>query len=267
MRTLLIIAVSFGLAACAESSPEADASAQVPAGEATRDHQFDDPEVTRIHSRMMDEMAPDNGWDRARYIEFDWGVNREGGALIRSHRWDRFEGTARYEADSEDGRLVAIFPTDTPEDGRVWVDGEELEGDAADQRLQGAYRAHINDSYWLLMPYKWSDPGVTARYLGTETDDDGQDWEVVELTFEQDTGLTPQNMYHAFINPETGLMERWHHYSNADSDPSPTDWTAWTRVGPIMLARDRESNGEVRLFFSQLDVREDVPEGAFDPPA
>ncbi len=262
MRTLIVLAVSLLLVACGERTPES----AVPEEAATRDHQFDDPEVTRIHARMIDAMAPDDGWDRTRYLEFDWGVNREGGALVRSHRWDRFDGMARYEAPSNDGIVVAIFPTDAPEEGRVWVNGEELSGEEARERLAAAHRAHINDAYWLLMPYKWSDPGVQTRYLGTETDDDGTEWEVVELSFQQDTGLTPQNMYHAFINPETGMMERWHFISNPDADPSPSDWTQWTRVGPISLARDRVADGEVRIFFSQLDAREDVPEGAFDPP-
>lgn len=264
MRTLLIFAVSVLLAGCGDEGTPPPGNGE---GESTRSHQFDDPEVTRIHTRMIDAMAPDDGWDRTRYLEFDWGVNREGGAVFRSHRWDRYEGLARFEAPSEEGTVVAIFPTDAPEEGDVWVDGEHLEGEAARDRLQSAYRAHVNDSYWLLMPYKWSDPGVSTRYVGTETDDDGREWEVVELTFEQETGLTPQNMYRAFINPETGLMERWHYFSNAEADPSPTDWTQWTRVGPISLARDRESGGEVGIFFSQLDARTDVPEGAFDPPS
>ncbi len=262
MRILILVTTFLLLAACGEGTPEP----AVPEGEPTRLHDFDDPEVTRIHTRMMEAMAPDDGWDRTRYLEFDWGVNREGGALIRSHRWDRFEGIARYEAPSEEGIVVAIFPTDTPEEGQIWINGEALEGEAARDRLVAAHRAHVNDGYWLLMPYKWSDPGVHARYAGTETDDDGREWEVVELTFEQDTGLTPQNMYRAFIDPESGLMERWHFLSNPDADPSPSDWASWTRVGPISLARDRVSGGEVRIFFSQLDAREEVPEGAFDPP-
>jgi hypothetical protein len=232
-----------------------------PAGIAS--HEFEDPEVTRIHSRMIDVMAPDNGWEQARYIEFDWAV----GQNVRSHRWDRWEGLARYQTLSGGSQVVAIFDTDDPTSGRVWVDGIEATGEDAVSRLEGAYRAHINDSYWLIMPYKWADPGVHTRYLGEQTDEEGRTWEVVELSFESDAGLTPQNLYHAFVNPETGRMERWHHFSNEDADPSPSDWTDWQRYGPIELPENRMVDGVPRIFFPHIRVETSVPEGVFDPPA
>jgi hypothetical protein len=162
---------------------------------------------------------------------------------------------------------VAIFPTDDPTAGRVWVDGAEVTGEDAAPLLQGANRAHINDSYWLVMPFKWTDPGVQARYLGERIHEpSGEPWEVVELSFDA-VGLTPQNMYHAWIDPETGRMGRWEHFSNPDANPSPSDWTDWTTIGPLTLALNRRSGGEVRLFFSQLLAAESVPPGAFSPPA
>ncbi|MEX0856198.1 MAG: hypothetical protein WD056_01395 [Gemmatimonadota bacterium] len=224
---------------------------------------FTDPEVARIYTRMMETMAPDRGWERARYLEFDWAI----GNTTRHHRWDRWEGDVRYEVETQGQNLVALFNANEPTVGRVWLDGVELEGQDAEERLAGAYRAHINDSYWLIMPYKWADPGVTTQYLGEQTDAAGQSWEVVELAFTEDTGLTPQNRYHAFVNPTTGLMERWHHFSNADADPSPSDWTDWQQYGPIQLAENRRTDGAVRIHFPHLRVETSVPEGVFDPPA
>jgi hypothetical protein len=263
MRTLILLSVSVLLAACGEATPPADA------GEAGRFvHAFSDADVTRVHARMMSAIAPDGGWDRARYLEFDWAVYRtpDDPPVVRSHRWDRFQGRARAEYDTPDGRLVAVFDTDDPEGGTAWLDGEELEGDRAREVLRGAYRSHINDSYWLIMPYKWTDPGVHLRYLGEETDEDGRRWEVVELSFDPGTGLTPQNLYRAFVNPESGRMERWQHFSNAEAEPSTSEWVDWRRVGPIELAENRLSGGQVRIFFPHLRVETDVPEGAFRGP-
>jgi hypothetical protein len=223
---------------------------------------FTDPEVARVYGRMMSVIAPDRGWERARYLEFDWAV----GNTVRHHRWDRWEGNARYEVQSNGQTIVALFNTNDLTAGRVWVDGVELAGEEAQERLTSAYRAHVNDSYWLVMPYKWTDPGVNLRYLGEQVDEAGQTWEVVELRFDDDTGLTPQNMYHAFINPATGRMERWYHFSSPDADPSPSDWTEWTQLGPIELARNRRSGGEVRIFFPHLRVETSVPDEAFAPP-
>lgn len=269
MRTLLLAVVSFSLVASGCEAPEPeprepeepDAATQPP----LEQHEFDDPEVTRIHSRMIGAMAPEAGWERARYLEFDWVIPRDGNELRRSHRYDRWEGVARVEMAHDDGTLVAVFPVDDPASGTARVDGEPLEGAEAREALEGAHRAHINDSYWLLMPYKWADPGVTAEYLGEEEDPDGRTWEVVELRFHEDVGLTPQNVYRAFVNPETGLMERWHHHRDADADPSPAEWTGWETFGPLELATRRERNGDLFIAFENIRVEEEVPDGALEP--
>ena len=235
MRTPIAITLSLLLIGCGPAESEDGPLESAPS------FQFDDPEVTRIYDRMMGVIAPDRGWERARYLEFDWAVARpDGSSFVRSHRWDRWEGHVRVEDQADGQPRISLFNTRDPTAGRVWIGDDEVSGAAAEEALTSAYRAHINDSYWLVMPYKWSDPGVLTRYLGEQTDTDGQVWEVVELGFQNDVGLTPQNMYHAFINPETGRMERWFHFPDANAEPAPSDWTDWTRYGPIELGRLRK---------------------------
>ena len=266
MRTRIPVVVSLALLVGCGDAPPPEPVDEAPSLE-ERAQQFDDSDVARIWTRMMETISPDDGWERARYLEFHWAVTRDDDEpLVREHRWDRWEGRARMEAPTDDGRMVALFDTDDPEAGRVWMDGEELEGEEARERLASAHRGHINDSYWLVMPFKWDDPGVHLRYGGHMTDDDGMEWEVVDLTFEDQAGYTPQNMYRAFINPESGRMERWHFFSNPDATPSPADWTEWQRVGPIELAENRRVDGEPRIFFPHLRVETDVPDDAFAPP-
>ncbi|MEX2528640.1 MAG: hypothetical protein WEA09_13490 [Gemmatimonadota bacterium] len=224
---------------------------------------FVDPDVARLYARMMDAIAPNGGWERARYLEFDRGG--AGDAPPRRHRWDRWEGNARWEAVSDAGTVVALFNANDPQSGRVWLEGEELAGDERERLLTSAYRSHINDGYWLLMPFKWGDPGVSSRYLG-QREALGRSWDVVELAFDEGVGLTPRNMYHAFLSQETGRMEYWHHFSNPDADPSPSEWTDWRQVGPLVLAENRRVDGEIRSRFPHLRVETEVPEGVFDPP-
>ena len=268
MRTLRLMLVSLALAgiwACEAPEPDAEPDATVGLDASLlEDHEFEDPDVTRVHREMIRTIAPDGGWEDARYLEFDWVVRPDDDPMVRSHRFDRWEGQARVEMSQDDGELVASFPVDAPEDGTVALDGEPLEGDEAREALESAHQAHINDSYWLLMPYKWADPGVTAEYVGEEEDDDGQTWEVVELRFD-DVGLTPDNVYRGFVNPESGRMERWYHYQDADADPSPADWVEWETFGPIQLATRRERDGELFIGFDNIRVEEEVPSGALDP--
>jgi hypothetical protein len=267
MRTLLAVLVSGLALGCNQEGTEALEGG----GDAVRsvaDARFDDPEVTRVHSRMVETMAPGNGWERTRYIQWDWMVNRGEGVepTRRSHRWDRWQNDLRTEAAVDGQQMIALFNHDEPLAGRVWLDGELQEGARADSLLTRANAMFVNDSYWLLMPYKWTDPGVRAEYLGEQTDDDGRRWEVVQLSFE-DVGLTPQNMYHAFVNPETGLMERWHYIAREGAEPSMVNWSGWRFFGPIMLAPDRPVDGVSRIYFENLVADTVVPEGALAAPA
>jgi len=279
MRTLVGILVSlFLLSAC-----EGDASRSDPGGgDAGADAasegatpspmaSIEDPEAARLFRQVLDTLAPGGGWDRTRYLEFDWIVARESGPERRSHRWDRETGRYRVEAPLGDAdTMVALFDVDEPTEGEgVWVNGAGVTDPARSDSL--ASRAHaifINDSYWLLMPFKWGDPGVRAVHAGTE-ELWGKTYEVVELTFEGSTGLTPQNRYRAFVDPASGVMEAWQFFRNrADTEPGFTlAWTEWRRYGPILLSSRRETeDGSSRIWFENLKADTEVPPDAFSPP-
>lgn len=224
-----------------------------------------DADSRRIHARMMDAMGGERGWERARYFEFDFVVVGDGEERSRwSHRWDRWEGDYRLAGVREGDSLIALFDASEPESGRVWRGGVEVQGEAADSLLRYAHARHINDSYWLLMPYKWTDPGVNVSYEGERTDPDGRRWEVIRLRFDE-VGLTPQNEYLAFIDPESGLMARWQHFRTADAEPSTAEWRDWQRFGPISLSTEKPApDGAFAIRFENVRVERSVPSGAFE---
>lgn len=272
MRTLLMVLVSLLAVGCVQdesSEVEADTSASE-MEERDPAEAIEDPEAARVYRAVMDSIAPNGGWDRTRYVEFDWIVDRgEGEPLRRSHRWDRFEGAYRVQAPTEAGEMVALFDVDSPtEDERIWIEGERVNDEArSDSLARDAHSMFINDSYWLLFPFKWADPGVTTRYLG-EMEEWGETYEVVELTFD-DVGLTPQNRYRAFVDPETGMFELWQHFSSADDEePAFTNrWTDWREYGPILLSSQREGeDGTSTIYFENLGASTEVPDGAFSDP-
>jgi hypothetical protein len=278
MRTPLALLVSLILAAgCAgepggggeDAATTPDTAEAGPTGPSGVER-LEDPEVRRIWTQMMDSIAPEDGWARTRYVAFDWVVDRgEGEPLRRSHAWDVWDGRYRVEAPVDDGTMVALFdvndPTGTEE---IWIDGEPVTDPArSDTLVDRAHSMFINDSYWLLMPFKWADPGVTASYLG-EMETWGETWEVVELTFDG-VGRTPGNKYRAFVDPETGMMGLWQHFRSAD-DPEPAftmAWTDWEDYGPILLSSRRpDREGDSRIYFEELAADTRVPEGVFQVP-
>ena len=224
-----------------------------------------DTAVARVHSRMLAAMGGQPAFDRARYFEFDFVVQRDGRELTRrSHRWDRHRGDYRIRFLSGQDTVVAVFNVNDARQGAVRVNGRDIEGAREDSLLTSSYARHINDSYWLIMPYKWRDPGVTLTSQGRQTDAQGKAWDVIKLTFAQ-VGLTPQNEYLAFVNPETGLMERWHHFPRAGAPPAIYDWKNWQRFGPIMLATEKPSpDGTTVIRFDGVRVETSVPQGAFN---
>jgi hypothetical protein len=223
-----------------------------------------DTAVARVHDRMLAAMGGQSGWDRARYFEFDFVVVRNGReASRRSHRWDRHRGDYRIQYPAGPDTIVAVFNVNDPTAGVVQVNRQDIDGAREDSILTQAYARHINDSYWLLMPYKWRDHGVTLTSQGRQTDADGRQWDVVKLSF-ADVGLTPQNEYLAFINPQSGLMERWHHFPRAGAQPAIYDWKGWQRFGPIMLATEKPSpDGSTVIRFDRVRVETSVPQRAF----
>ena len=222
---------------------------------------FEDPDVARIYATMSERQGSTDTWNRVRFLAFDWIVRLDDGEVRRSHEWDKYEGRARVAWTAEGSETVAILDQMNPHQGRAWTDGVAVEGDGLEAALERAYRIHINDAYWLVMPFKWSDPGVRTRYLGPETGEDGRSYDVVELTFES-VGVTPDNKYHAYVSTETGLMERWAHHSTREAEPSYAEWAGYTQVGPLLLALDKG-----RIQFENVRVVDsEIPTGAFAAP-
>jgi len=190
-----------------------------------------------IAGRMQTAMGGD-AFASARVLDFVWEVERGGETVVSyAHTWDRWTGDYRVAGtDRESGKpWVAIFDIDTRE-GRVWLGDEEYPAEAVDEQLERAYGRFINDSYWLLMPWKWLDPGVSLTYAGTEVIGDRL-CDVVELAFDG-VGLTSNDRYRGYVDRESGRIARWSYVLQNEEgqpgggDPTSWDWVDWMEVDP-----------------------------------
>lgn len=217
---------------------------------------------------MMTALGGAEAWAATRFIYFTFAVSQGRGEIARrTHLWDKATGRHRVEGVDKEGRpYVLIHDIGSPAILEARIDGEPItDVESLVGLKQQASALWINDTYWLLMPYKLKDPGVMLAYQGEESED-GRTWDVVRLTFDG-VGMTPGDRYWAYVNQETGLMDRWAFVlQNMDQDAEPTvvKWANWLPYGRIMLSDRRVTVGADRqVSFPALAVFDELPEAAF----
>ncbi len=215
------------------------------------DLQGSDPEAIALADRVMEALGGRAAWNDTRFITWNFFGRRR-------HLWDKQTGDVRIEGtDRDSGEPYLILMNLTTLDGRAWIDGVEVtDPDKRAELLDLGEATWINDSYWMFMPYKLKDSGVTLRYLGREQMLDGRPAEVLELTFEA-VGRTPENRYRIYVAEDSGLVEQWDYFRRADDEQPQlkTPWHDWRRYGDILLSADRGDRGhtDIAVFESLPD--------------
>lgn len=215
------------------------------------------PEAITVADRTMEAMGGRSAWDSTRFLRWRFFGRR-------LHVWDKSTGDLRVEATDEEERQILVLMNLGTKTGQVWRDGVEITapGEKAEM-LHNAESQWINDSYWVFMPYKLKDTGVTLDYLGERLMEDGRQADVVELVFEN-IGRTPENKYRVYVAEDSGLVEQWDFYGDAaDEEPRfTTPWHNWQTYGAILLSDDRGKGGH-----TDLAVYEELPATVFTDPA
>jgi hypothetical protein len=230
-----------------------------------------DPRAVAIADLVMAALGGQRAWDETRYLRFAFAVDKgQARVAYRTHLWDRWDGRLRFETTGKDGVTLVVLLNVRTREGEAYRGAKKLETAEAKPVLEEAYEAWINDSYWLLMPYKMRDPGVRLQYAGEETRN-GDTYDRVLLSF-NGVGLTPGDRYWAFINRKTHLMDRWSYILQDDPpgrEPTVWDWKSWTRYGRILLAPEKVSerkDGLVRISHPILQVYETLADLYFSRP-
>ncbi len=203
-------------------------------------------------------------WEALPALAFDWAVVNDSVEVVRVHHlWDRAGDRSRVEwPGGTDSVLVAVFSPsqfdpDAPE-GRVALNGTDLEGAERAERLVEANRRFVNDGYWLLAPLKTLDPGVRR-----DLDPNGRD---LALSFDN-VGLTPGDRYWIEVDPVTHSMTGWRY--QLEGDTAVTRW-AWldpidlpTDRGPVRLATMKVRDGGGRAILTEPVAVENLDETMF----
>ena len=250
MRTLLLIGLMLFFFAC-QTSQESDPVTHANPPAEGFDLEGSDPKAIALADSVMLAMGGRANWDATRFISWNFFGRR-------SLLWDKHTGRVRIEIPGESSIYLTNINTD---EGKVMVDGAEYsEPDSLKKYLGRAKNIWINDSYWLVMPFKLKDSGLTLSYLGQDTIRGGAKAEVLELIFKE-VGRTPENKYRVYVNPQTHLVTQWDFYRKASDEKASlvTPWENYEQQGNILL-----SGGRGNREISDIAVFEKVPDSAFD---
>lgn len=222
-----------------------------------------DPKAVAIADQVMKAMGGQANWDNTRHLRFMFFGNR-------THYWDKWTGRYRLEGKTREGQPYVVLMNLNTKEGQAYLDGKPVEGEALKERLKGAYGAWVNDTYWLLMPYKLKDPGVILAYDGQEKVGEIV-YDKLHLHFEN-VGLTPGDQYWAYINPKTHLMDKWIFLLQGTNEKGEHfrgeyRWNNWQRYGNIMLSPEREGMDGQKRMMDNVAVYDTLPDEAFTSPA
>ncbi|MDX1666500.1 MAG: hypothetical protein R3350_04700, partial [Saprospiraceae bacterium] len=241
---IAIFILSLLFVACGDKNPPAEGF----------NKEGSDPEAIAIADDVMEAMGGRKAWDDTRYIRWNFFGRRY---LL----WDKKTGDVRIDIPYDS--LVILTNVHDPSQGKARrKTGRIQHPDTLNAYLQRGRSIWINDAYWLVMPFKLKDSGVTLTYVGEGNSELGVPSDILELTFEE-VGDTPQNKYRVYVSKnDPRLVNQWEFYRNAE-DQSPslvTPWTDYKPYGDILLSSGR---GENMGNLTDIAVYEEVPDSTF----
>jgi hypothetical protein len=247
----LVIMLLAVLAGCKMKESDKETSEVLnPAAEGFNENDSD-LKAIEIADKVMASMGGRKNWDNTHFLCWNFFGSRQ---LI----WDKWTGDVRIESYRDSIQYIVNINTMK---GRASVKGKEVtDPDSLTQLLDHARRIWINDSYWLIMPYKLKDSGVTLKYLREDTTQEGIDSDVLQLTFNK-VGVTPENKYEVWVDKESSMVRQWAYY-RYDTLQEPgfvTPWQDWERKGTVMLSGNRGDKGSL----SDIMVLDKCPENTF----
>jgi hypothetical protein len=232
-----------------------------------------DAKAGAIADAVLKAGGGEAGLAATRYLRFTFAVEKDGAVRAsRTHYWDRVQNRHRVEWTEKDGKSAICVEYLDNHEGVCTVGDQALFENDAKPYLETAYAMWINDTYWLMMPYKMKDPGVHLKYDG-ESKEGGKVYDKLLLTFDK-VGLTPKDRYWAYVNRQTHRMDKWAYVLQNDKGEPGTDqptmwmWNRWSKYGGVMLSSEKVSpDGKKKILFKEMAAFNDLPDAVFSTTA
>lgn len=245
--------LSIGIA-CNTSPPE-----KIPSGENTEEanppaegfnKENSDARAIAIADRVMEAQGGREAWDNMGTVAWNFFGARE-------LAWNKKTGDVRIFSPRDSTTYIVNIHS---LEGKIAVKGKEINDSTKTAYLEKARNIWINDSYWLFMPFKLKDTGVTLTYSREDTTLTGVPAHVLQLTFDK-VGVTPQNKYEVWVDQSGNLVKQWAFFQNTKQDSASftRPWDNYKKYGDLLLSADRSDDGGPK----NVRILDTVPEGLF----
>lgn len=231
---------------------KAASAAPAPAKAAPASPAVIDAKSAPVIDALMSVMGGVDAWNRIPALRFDFVVQQKGKEMERRrHWWDKAHSRCRVEW-TETGKTVAAVVNLMDRAGQSCTGGVADTDTLRAKHVEEAYAMWVNDTYWLVMPFKLHDPGVRIEYDRMAKRPSGV-YDVLALSF-ADVGLTPKDHYWLYLNRKTHRLDRWEYLlQGRKPPPQAAEWTDWQTVGPVMVPMVRLFEGKpVNLRFENV---------------
>ena len=201
--------------------------------------------ATVIADQVMQALGGKPAWEKLQGLRwtFEVSVNdtlRPG----RRHAWNKMSGWQRVEGKTRTGMPYCFIGSLNSGEGMAWMDGNAIEGDSLQKLIKRSRSIWINDTYWMLMPYKLRDPGVKLGYDG-DTLIAGTTYDRLALAFEN-VGDTPGDRYWVYVNRANHRVERWDMVLEGDRPAAESySWEGWEQHDGLWFPTAHRKDGTV----------------------
>lgn len=224
-----------------------------------------DSAAVALAAEVMESLGGEPRWQALPGLRWTFGVSI--GDTVRAerrHAWNKHDGMHRVEGvDRAGDRYVIVQDLDTGE-GRAWVAGQAIEGDSLAKLIERGRALWVNDTYWMLMPYKMRDPGVVLT-LEDPVTRDGEVRDIVAMRFE-DVGLTPGDRYWVEIDREERRVRAWEMVlQGRDPPPSRYTWEGWEAHDGLWFPTAHRQ-GDRNVFMRDIETVREFRDGEFATP-
>lgn len=192
--------------------------------------------------RVLDALGGGERFAALPGLRWDFGTSvNDTVRSVRHHAWDKHSGWHRVSGLGRDGIAFAVAHV-LGDSTRGWatLGTRRLSGDSLRNALRRGDALWTNDSYWLLMPYKMLDPGVTLADLG-DTTLEGRPHRMIGMSF-SGVGLTPGDRYTVYVDAGTWRVTQWSYVLQGQQPPATEwRWEGWEEHDGLWFATARRA--------------------------